>query len=101
MLAPYLCPELRDNAALEGKPVIHFADNQAANGAAMKAYSGSRDLAALVRRMQVAWSELRVDPWVEYVPSDANLSDWPSRRRVTDLHRAGAATVTFREPDFG
>ena len=96
MLAAYLCPELQ--SSMSGRDVIHFADNQPANGAARKAYSASRDLAAIVRRMHEAWDELDVDPWIEYVRSENNLADCPSRGRLTEMWQMGATRVSFVAP---
>ena len=96
MLAAYLVPELEDS--LRGRMVIHFADNQAANGVAVKGYSGARDLAKVVRIMQDTWSVLRIDPWVEYVRSAANLADQPSRGELGPLLRMGAVRVPFNVP---
>jgi hypothetical protein len=81
-----------------GKMVFHFADNQAANGVAVKGYSGSRDLAKVVRIMQDTWSMLRIDPWIEYVRSAANLADQPSRGELGPLLAMGAVRVDFNVP---
>ena len=68
------------------------------NGAVVRAYSGARDLAAIVRAMRIAWRELSIDPWVEYVRSAANLADWPSRGKVAEILAMRAARVTFKVP---
>jgi hypothetical protein len=96
MLGPYVCSELA--SSIEGRAVLHFADNKSANGAAVRAYSGARDFAAIVRAMQIAWANLRVDPWVEYVRSAANLADWPSRGDFGALLAMGAVRVSFHVP---
>ena len=76
--------------------MYHFADNQAANGAVVRAYSGARDLADIVRCMHDVWDELDIDPWIEYVRSAANLADWPSRLQTAELDAMGAVRVSFR-----
>ena len=97
MLAAYLVPgELRD--VMSGRMIIHFADNQAANGVAVKGYSGARDLSTVVRIMQDEWAEMGVDPWVEYVRSAANLADQPSRGELGPLLSMGAVRVPFNVP---
>lgn len=87
----YVCEELSAN--LRDRLVIHCADNKAANAGAIKGFSGSRDLAAIVRATRWAWRELNVDPWVEYVASGAHLSDDPSRGVVAWLLAQGACRV--------
>ena len=67
----------------------------------VKAYSGSKDFAAVVGAMQEAWCGLDIDPWVEYVRSDANLADDPSRGQLDAMRRMGAVEVSFRVPDLG
>ena len=89
----YVCPELY--GSIRGRMVIHCADNKAANAGAVKGFSGSRDLAAIARATRWAWHELGIDPWVEYVASKANLSDWPSRGLFDWLLAHGAARLVF------
>ena len=74
--------------------VIHFADNTAANGAASKSYSSSPDLARIVHAFSVRKSELGSRVWIEYVPSEANLADGPTRPE-----REGAFDALLQ--DFG
>ena len=59
--------------------MLHFADNKAADAAAVKGDSPAADLARIVGNMQRRWFELRIDPWVEFVKSEATLADEPSR----------------------
>lgn len=99
MLAPYVCstPGVRESIA--GLDVVHFGDNQGANGAAVKGFSGAKDIAHIVRALRWAWHSLDIDPWVEYVRSDANLADDPSRSYVLHLLAMGAVRVNFDVPE--
>ena len=92
----YLCRGEHPLAdVLRDKMVIHCADNKAANAGAVKAFSGSRDLAAITRETRWAWHELGIDPWVEFVASKANLADWPSRGLFMWLKEHGGVRVEF------
>ena len=45
----------------------------------MKGYSRTPDSARLVNTLTLACATCGVSPWFEYVPSDSNSSDIPSR----------------------
>jgi hypothetical protein len=91
--APYFTPELRQ--ILSGRHVIHFADNQAANGAVIKGYSSAPDIALLISALHVRWAEDRVNVWIEFVKSEANLADDPSRGDFSFLEQIGATRLLF------
>ena len=102
--APYFS-ELAQS--MEGRDVIHFADNRAANAGAINGASSSPDMARIVSALHLRWAELRVDPWVEFVRSKANIADLPSRvpdvgvAEATRLLRAmGAVRVPFVMPPY-
>ena len=87
--------------------VLHFADNKAANAGAINGSSSSPDMARLVSALHLRWVALRISPWVEFVKSEANLSDLPSRvpdlgvQEATRVLRAmGAVRVEFTMPPF-
>ena len=96
MGAPYFSPELQ--VAFAGCDVLHFADNKAANGAIVKAYSSAADLARIAGAMHVKWAELGVDPWIEFVASAANLSDEPSRCEYSWLVANGGVRLPWAFP---
>jgi len=74
-LAPYLsCPKL-----LAGKRVIHWIDNTSAISAINKGYSARPDSARLVHAFHALNLGLEARVWFEYVNTDANVSDAPSR----------------------
>ena len=75
--AAYFHPELE--AYFKSRNVIHFADNTAANGAVINAYSSAPDLARIVYTYTLRTASLSTRVWVEYVPSAANIADGPSR----------------------
>jgi len=84
LVAPYFHPLLRE--IFENCDVNHFADNTAANGAAFKGYSSSPDIARLVYSFHMRLAELKTRLWIEYVPSDANIADDPTRDQFDRLH---------------
>ena len=89
--AAYFAPELEE--ALTGKDVLHFADNKAAHAAAVNAWSRAEDLARIVSAMHARWKELGIDPWVEFVKSEANLADEPSRGEFARLTALGSVAL--------
>jgi len=59
--------------------VLHFIDNTVALSKAVHGYAREPDMAAAVNALHVCDAALRVDAWFEWVPTDANVSDLPSR----------------------
>jgi len=75
-MAPYLsCP-----GVLASVPAIHWIDNTSACAAVTKGYSGACDSARLVHALHAWMAGAGARVWFEYVPTDANPSDEPSRR---------------------
>jgi hypothetical protein len=94
--AVYESPQIASRIA--GRDVLHWIDNTSALYSAVKGYSGAPDIARVVSMLQSRWLHLRIYPWLEFVKSEANLSDDPSRGRVADLLRAGMQRVPFVFP---
>lgn len=75
MLAPYFTlPHL-----IAGMPVLHYIDNAGVLCASIKAYSRAPDLARIVSLFWLRIAQLRCIPWLDYVPSESNMGDVPSR----------------------
>ena len=71
-----------------GRSVLHFVDNTSALSAAVHGYSSKPDMAVLTNMLHSLDASLRVDAFYEWVPSDANIADIPSRdpsRRTEEL----------------
>ena len=98
LAAPYFCPEIAGD--LVGRDVLHFADNMAANGAAIKGYSAAPDLALIVSSMQLRIARRRIRLWIQFVPSKLNLADAPSRGDFRHLLGLKAERVSFVFPSF-
>ena len=64
---------------LRDRRVLHFIDNTVALSKAVHGYTREPDMAAASNALHVCDAALRVDAWFEWVPSDANISDLPSR----------------------
>lgn len=74
-IAAYLTlPEL-----LRGRAVMHFIDNTVALSAIVNGYASKADCAAMVNSFHETILALRSYLWAEWVPSAANIGDWPSR----------------------
>ena len=96
LAAAYELASLADSFA--GADVVHYADNKAANGGAVSAYSAAADLARIVSALHARWAVLAIDPWVECVKSGANLADDPTRGRMARLLAMGSVFVPFELP---
>jgi hypothetical protein len=71
-----------------GRDVLHFADNQSANGGLVKGRSPAPDLNAIIGETHDRWAILDIRPWVDYVRSEANVADLPSRGAGADVGAA-------------
>ena len=90
---------------LRGKRVLHFIDNIGGLAALIGGASAAEDLSAIATVFQLLVVTLGVRLWLEYVESEANPSDGPSRLlkhwAKTMLCRClGAKLVTARLPDL-
>jgi len=98
LAAPYFCPEIACD--LVGRDVLHFADNTAANGVAIKGYSAAPDLALIISSMQLRIARQGIRLWIQFVPSKLNLADAPSRGDFSHLLGLHAERVSFVFPSF-
>jgi hypothetical protein len=100
LVAPYISEELSHR--FRDADVLHFADNTAANAAAIKGYSAAPDLAHLVARLHLTLSRGRTRFWLEFIRSRANLADAPSGEDgdLTLLESLRARRVTFTIPSL-
>ena len=64
---------------LQDREVLFFCDNTAAMSAAVHGYDRSSNLAPLSNALHLALASLRCNTWFEWVPSNANCADIPSR----------------------
>jgi len=100
LIAPYLsevlAPKLRE------ADVLHFADNTAANAAAIKGYSSAPDLAHLVASLHLTFARGRTRFWLEFIRSKANPADAPSREDgdLSLIESLGAKRIPFRIPQL-
>jgi hypothetical protein len=91
--AYYSLPEL-----LRGRAVMHFIDNMVALSAIVNGYASKPDCATMVNSLHEAVLELRVHLWAEWVPSKANIGDWPSRPALGHLVPKSAVRVPMVLP---
>ena len=56
-------------------------------------YASTHDQARMVNQFHLMMAGMRTRPWLEYVPSLANIADLPSRGKFELLERLGARRV--------
>ena len=64
---------------LAGRSAIFWIDNLAAKYGLQKAYSRCDDSGRIINCFKVKQAALRLRSWFEYVPSEQNIADLPSR----------------------
>ena len=64
---------------LQGRDVLFFCDNTSAMSAAVHGYARSPHMGALSNALHLALASLRCNAWFEWVPTDENCADIPSR----------------------
>ena len=88
------------------RQVSHFSDNTAALSAAVSGCAKSPHLATLSNTLHSSLACLQCQPWSEWVPSDANPADIPSRRcgedeqAFYDRHGINHWPTEMRFPSF-
>ena len=88
-----LCSLLTFRRWLKHRRVLFFIDNTAAWSAMINGYTSSPPMARLSTLFHLAAAALSIDCWVEWVNTDANLADLPSRplAQRTELYNARPA----------
>ena len=80
--------------------VLHLADNTAANSGVVSGGSRAPDMARIASAMRIRIAHLRIRLWVDFVKSEANFADDPSRENFTLLLEMGAIEVKFVMPPY-
>ena len=84
---------------LAGRPVELWIDNSGAIGALIKGYSGVPDCARIVNMFHFAAAVAGVQSiWIDYVPSESNPADVPSRLHEMDPTERSIALKDLGEP---
>jgi hypothetical protein len=72
-----------------GRPVELWVDNSGAIGGLIKGYSGVPDCARIINTFHFAIAKLGITSlWIDYVPSESNPADIPSRIHEMSAERA-------------
>ena len=71
--------------------MIHWIDNESAVYSLAKGYSGAADSARVVNLYHACVAQLGVTPWLEYVGTDDNIADLPSRGEYGLLQMLGGS----------
>ena len=82
-----------DASVWRGRRVIHWIDNSSAVAALVKGYSSAIDSALIVQAIHATLAGLEADVWFEYVRTDANVADEPSRVDMQGVRYALGADV--------
>ena len=91
---------------LRDRQVLFFIDNTAALSAAVRGCAKSPHLSALSNTLHLSLACLKCQPWYEWVPSDANPADIPSRgcgqeeQAFYDSHDIRHWPTAMRFPSF-
>ena len=64
---------------MRGRNVLFFCDSTSAMSAAVHGYTRTPDMAAMANALHLEFARLQCRPWFEWVPSEANPADIPSR----------------------
>lgn len=67
------------SSRLRGRRVVFYVDNTSTWSAMIQGYTSSKSMARISALFHLAIAALQIDCWVEWVNSEANLADWPSR----------------------
>ena len=77
-----ILPLLVEPDLLADSDLLHFVDNQGTLSTLIRGAARDGDLAVLSSFYQLTCARLGIRAWIEYVESDANIADGPSRRGV-------------------
>ena len=83
LVAAYTPYSAVDAAVWHGRRVLHWIDNSSAVAALAKGYSSAVDSALIVHAIHATLAGLGADVWFEYVRTDANVADKPSREDMS------------------
>ena len=83
---------------LRGRPVELWIDNAGAVGALIKGYSGVKDCAKIVNTFHFAAAAAGITSlWIDYVPTESNPADIPSRLHEMSASERAAETAALGE----
>ena len=71
---------------LQDRRAFMWIDNLSAKYSLQKGYSKASDTGRIVSSFKVKQAKLRLRIWFEYVPSEQNIADLPSRRKWQELY---------------
>jgi len=83
-----------------GRDVLHLADNKSANCGVVNGSSAQPDMARIVCAMRLRLARLKIRLWVDFVKSEANFADDPSREKFNRLVALGAIEVNVTMPPY-
>jgi hypothetical protein len=72
---------------LKGRQIIHFIDNTSALAGLIKGYASMHDMGFMVNAYHAMALGLECETYFEYVRSEANVADMPSRQAMRELER--------------
>ena len=84
---------------LRARPIIHFIDNTGSLSALVNGYASKSDCARFVNMFHVQLLSMRSKIYFDWVPSEANIADWPTRTDKMHLIPPWAVKVPFVLPE--
>ena len=96
--APYFSSP--DGFEWRDRDVIHLADNKAADCGVIKGRSPSPDSERMIANLRMMIARLRIRLWIEFVKSEANFADDPSRDYFDDLEKIGSIPYPYVIPPY-
>ena len=88
-----LAPLLSLPSFFRGRSVVQFQDNTGALSALVHGYASKPDMSRIVNAFHIAQFLLQARVWFEWIPSDANLADLPSRVEYDEYFRAVPGSI--------
>ena len=82
----------------QGRPTLHFVDNQGVLWNLVDASSRDPGCAGMAHSTALLQAQLRTAVWYEYVPSAANIADLPSRGDFSYTRSLRASVGGFHCP---
>ena len=86
-LAPTALLHTMPEAILKGRKAIMWVDNLAAKYGLQKGYSKVADSGRIINAFRLKQAALGMRVWFEWIPSEQNIADLPSRGKASELYR--------------
>jgi hypothetical protein len=86
-LAPTALLHTMPDSILKGRKAMMWVDNLAAKYGLQKGYSKVADSGRIINAFRLKQAALGMRVWFEWIPSEQNIADLPSRGKASELYR--------------